>query len=68
MSTANFAYSCVVTIVDIKKGEKFSDNNIWVKRPGIGQIKAERFYDIINKNAKQNIKKDTQLEWDMIDE
>ena len=66
-STAKFAYSCVVTIADIKKGEKFSGNNIWVKRPGIGQIKAEHFYDIINKNAKQDIKKDTQLGWDMID-
>tara|TARA_B110000014_G_scaffold97203_1_gene66766 strand:- start:1784 stop:2821 length:1038 start_codon:yes stop_codon:yes gene_type:complete len=65
--TAKFAYSCVVTTTEIKKGEKFSDNNIWVKRPGTGQIKAEFFYDIIDKNAKQDIKKDMQLEWDMVD-
>jgi N-acetylneuraminate synthase len=65
--TAKFAYSCVVAIEDIKKGEKFSEKNIWVKRPGTGKIKAEYYYDIINESAKQDIKKDKQLEWDMID-
>ena len=65
--TAKFAYSCVVAIEDIKKGEKFSEKNIWVKRPGTGKIKAEHYSDIINESAKRDIKKDKQLEWDMID-
>jgi N-acetylneuraminate synthase len=41
--TIDFAYACVVAIKDIKKGEKFSMDNIWVKRPGTGQIKALDF-------------------------
>ena len=30
--TINFAFSSVVTIANIKKGEKFTNENIWVKR------------------------------------
>jgi len=65
--TANFAYSCVVSIKDIKKGENFSMKNIWVKRPGNGNIKSEFFDEIINKKAIKDIKKNTQLKWDMIE-
>ena len=32
--TIDFAYACVVSIRDIRKGEIFSPDNIWVKRPG----------------------------------
>jgi len=65
--TINFAYSCVVTIKDIKKGEFFSRKNIWVKRPGTGQIMAENFEKIINKKARTKIKKNTQLRWKMVE-
>jgi N-acetylneuraminate synthase len=66
--TAKFAYASVVTINDITKGEYFSKENIWVKRPGTGQIKAEFFEDILNKKSTKNIKKNEQLEWEMIDD
>lgn len=62
-----FAYACVVATKDIKKGEYFTKNNIWVKRPGTGEIKAENYYKILNKKSLKNIKKDTQLKWEMID-
>ena len=65
--TAKFAFTSVVTIKDIKKGDTFSMENIWVKRPGTGQIKAEFFDDIINKKSRISIKKNSQLEWSMID-
>jgi N-acetylneuraminate synthase len=65
--TINFAYACVVTIRDIKKGELFTEGNIWLKRPGTGRIKAEHFEEILNKKAKCDIKKDLMLEWDMIE-
>lgn len=65
--TINFAYSCVVTIKDIKKGEFFSRKNIWVKRPGTGQIMAEKFEKIINQKARTKIKKNTQLRWNMVE-
>lgn len=65
--TSNFAYSSVVSISDIKKDELFTKENIWVKRPGTGEIRASEFEKIINKKAKTDINKNMQLKWDMID-
>jgi len=56
-----FAYACVVSIKEIKKGEKFSEKNIWVKRPGTGEIKAVEYNKILGKIAGRDIKKDVQL-------
>ena len=66
--TAKFAYASIVTTNDIEKGDYFSTDNIWVKRPGTGQIKAEFFDDILNKKSSKNIKKNSQLEWSMVDD
>lgn len=66
--TIYFAYSCVVSIKDIKKDEIFSKENIWVKRPGTGEIKAKDFYDILGKKAVINIQKNKQIEWRMIND
>lgn len=65
--TINFAYACVVSIKKIRKGERFGTDNIWVKRPGTGEIKAERFDQIVGKRAKLDIDQDTQIKWSMID-
>jgi len=59
--TINFAYACVVSIKNIKKGDKFSKENIWVKRPGTGEVKAKEFFKIIGKKSTQNILSDKQL-------
>ncbi len=56
--TANFAFASVVSIKEIKKGEKFSKENLWVKRPGIGQIKAENLKSLYGKIALKNIAED----------
>ncbi len=64
--TINFAYACVVSIADIKKGDILSADNIWVKRPGTGQIKAEHFESLLNKKFNLDVPKDTQIQWDMI--
>ena len=61
--TINFAYATLVAIQDIKKGEKFTKENMWVKRPGTGEIKAEHYKKIIGKKATKNITKDSQLKW-----
>jgi N-acetylneuraminate synthase len=57
-----FAYACVVSIKDIKKGENFSKENIWVKRPGTGKIKAVEYDRVLGKKAANDIEKDVQLE------
>ena len=59
--TIDFAYACVVSIKDINKGEKFSEENIWVKRPGTGEIKAVHFKDVIGKKAKNAIQRNKQI-------
>ena len=57
----NFAYACVVSTKLIVKGQKFSKENIWVKRPGTGEIKAIEYSKIINKKASRNIPANIQL-------
>ena len=41
----------MVSIAPIRAGEAFSLANTWVKRPGTGPIKADRFNDIIGRRA-----------------
>ena len=64
--TIDFAFATVVTIKPIKKGEKFTKENIWVKRPGTGQILAEEYKNILGKIANRDIEKDIHLSWDDI--
>jgi sialic acid synthase SpsE len=66
-STIDFAYASVVSIKEIKKGEKLSKENIWVKRPGTGKILATDFSKTLNKRTKKKILKNTQLSWDLIE-
>jgi len=61
--TANFAYASVVSIKNIKKGEKLSIDNIWVKRPGTGDILANDYDSLIGKKVLRNITIDTQISW-----
>ena len=59
--TIDFAYASVVSIAEIKKGEKFTRENLWVKRPGTGDFLAEDYDSLLGKTAKQHISADTQL-------
>ena len=59
--TIDFAYASVVTIKNIKAGENFTLDNIWVKRPGNGEILAEKFDSILGRRCLNNIPKDSQL-------
>lgn len=62
--TMDFAFATVVTIESISKGDVFSEENIWVKRPGIGKIKAENYKDLFGKKANRDIEKDEHISWD----
>lgn len=59
--TIDFAFATVCSIKEIKEGEVFTKENIWVKRPGTGKILADRFNDIIGKKAMHDIPNDYQL-------
>lgn len=64
--TIDFAFSTVVTIRPVKKGEVFTKENLWVKRPGTGEILAERYESILGRVAACNIDRDVQLKEAMI--
>ncbi len=65
--TIDFAFATVCAISDIKAGDVFSKENLWVKRPGTGEILAEEFNAILGKKAKNNIANDEQLTWNDIE-
>jgi sialic acid synthase SpsE len=66
--TIAFAFATVVTIQSIKKGEKLTKENIWVKRPGTGEIKANDYNDILGKTVNKNIEVDKHLSWSDLNE
>jgi sialic acid synthase SpsE len=61
--TIDFAFASVVSIKKIKKGEIFTKDNIWVKRPGTGDILAENFSDILGKMSNTDIEIDEFINW-----
>ena len=60
--TIDFAFATVCTIAPIQKGDLFTKENIWVKRPGTGAIMADQYESIIGKAATRAIANDEQLE------
>ena len=61
--TIAFAYACVVALRDIEPGESLTRENIWVKRPGTGEIKAADYDAVLGRVAGRALRKDSQLEW-----
>lgn len=66
--TIDFAFATVVTIKALKKGDILTKDNIWAKRPGTGEIKAEYFNSLIGKTVNKDIANDEHLSWDDIEE
>ena len=66
--TIDFAFATVVTINPVKQGETFTKENLWVKRPGIGEIKAEAYNTILGKCAVKDLCTDCHLSWEDISE
>jgi len=61
--TIDFAYACVVTTKDVAAGEQLTEQNIWVKRPGTGEIKAQHYPEVLGKRVKQDLPRDSQVRW-----
>lgn len=64
--TMDFAFASVVSTKQIDANELFTRDNLWVKRPGTGEILAEHYESILGKRASRMIPKDEQLKWDDI--
>lgn len=65
--TIDFAFATVVTIKPVKKGELFTKENIWVKRPGTGEIRAQYYDDVLGKMAKNDIAIDEHIGYNDIE-
>jgi sialic acid synthase SpsE len=65
--TRDFAFATVVTIAKVKKGDMFSNKNIWVKRPGVGEIQAEEYESLFSKKATRTIDIDEHIKWEDVD-
>jgi sialic acid synthase SpsE len=61
--TIDFAYACVVTTREIRAGEELNAGNVWVKRPGTGEIKAVHFNRVLGRKVKEDLAQNTQLKW-----
>ena len=61
--TIDFAYACVVSIQEIQKGELLTKDNIWVKRPGTGEIMAKDYEILLGKKASKKININEQITW-----
>lgn len=59
--TIDFAFATVCTLKPIRKGEVFTKENIWVKRPGTGEILAEHYPNLMGKKATNDLDGDVQL-------
>lgn len=64
--TINFAFASVVSLSAISKGEQFTRENLWVKRPGIGEIPAEQYKKVLGKVAACDIPADVLIEENMV--
>lgn len=64
--TIDFAFATVVTTKAVKKGEVFSKDNLWVKRPGTGEILAEGYDELLGKKAAIDLEDDIHLKYEHV--
>lgn len=58
----------VILLTDVKKGEVITDKVLGMKRPGTGIWSTyKNLSQLIGKKAKTNLKKDTIIEWEMVE-
>lgn len=58
----DFAYASVVSIRPLRKGEVFSMENTWVKRPGNGPLHASELERVLGRSATRDIPANVQIQ------
>ena len=61
--TIDFAYASVVTLREVAAGEMLDRSNLWVKRPGTGEILAPDFDRVVGSTAVRDLPAGHQLRW-----
>ncbi|MYL62246.1 polyhydroxyalkanoate biosynthesis repressor PhaR [Bacillus hwajinpoensis] len=65
--TIDFAFATVVSTTELKAGDVLTKENIWVKRPGVGEITAEQYSEILGKKVVNDVGNDEHLNWSDIE-
>jgi len=65
--TIDFAYASVVTIKPIKKGETFTEDNLWVKRPGTGDFLAKDYETLLGRLCLNDLQQDSQIKFEDVE-
>ena len=58
-----FARASVVADKDLAAGHIITEKDIWVRRPGSGEIPGYKYNDVIGKRLRLGVKKNHQLKW-----
>ena len=58
-----WAFRSVVSLVDIRAGQKITSTMVWTKRPGTG-IPSKRLHEVIGKTVRVNIPANTLIRWE----
>ncbi len=62
-SVYKFARASVVADRDMAAGHIIEEKDIWVRRPGSGEIPGYKYNDIIGKKLRLDVKKNHQFKW-----
>ena len=62
-SVYKFARASVVADRDMAAGHIITEKDIWVRRPGSGEIPGYKYNDIIGKKLRIDVKKNHQFKW-----
>ena len=62
-SVYKFARASVVADRDMAAGHIITKKDIWVRRPGSGEIPGYKYNDIIGKKLRLDVKKNHQFKW-----
>lgn len=63
-SVYKFARGSIVADKNLKKDQIIKSEDIWARRPGNGEIPADKFDHLVGKRIKHEIKYNTQLKWE----
>ena len=58
-----FARASVVADRDMAAGHIITEKDVWVRRPGSGEIPGYKYNDIIGKKLRLDVKKNHQFKW-----
>ena len=63
-----FARGSIVADKKLFPGSFIKEDDIWARRPGNGEISAERFDELIGRRVKNEIQFNQQIKWDDLDD